>query len=111
MIAGIYVVSFTSASASFGEGIVVLKDGFINGADLTYFYRGTFDDRGDQMKASVEVKHYKGPVNNILGPFTQFVLSLSGKRSGDNFVLTGSIENMPGAMIEIIGTKIADISG
>ena len=83
MTSGIYVLSFTAAGATFGEGIAVVKDGFVNGGDLTYFYRGTYSDSGDRLKASVEVKHYKGPLNNVLGPIEQFVLSLSGQRSGD----------------------------
>ena len=111
MIAGIYVVTFASGNATFGEGIAVVKDGFVNGGDATYFYSGTFIDYGDDVKASVEVKHYRGPLNNVLGPLKQFVLSLTGKRSGDNFEVAGRIENMPGPTIKIIGTKIADLSG
>ena len=111
MMGGIYVVNFTARGANFGEGIAVVKDGFVNGGDATYFYRGSFDDYGDNITASVEVKHYRGPLNNVLGPLKQFVLSLSGKRSGDNFEVTGGVEDMAGATIKIVGIKIAGLSG
>jgi len=111
MTSGIFVATFSAGYTTIGEGIVVVKDGFVNGGDATYFYRGTFIDYGDDLKATVEVKHYRGPLNSVLGPLKQYTLSLSGKRSGDDFELTGGIENMPGAKITIRGTKIADLSG
>ena len=109
MISGIYLVTFIADNNRFGEGIVVVKDGSVNGADATYLYRGHFDYYGDDIKASVEVRHYRGPLNAVLGPLKQFNLSLSGKLSGDNFQVSGGIANMPGVSITITGSRIADL--
>ncbi len=110
MISGIYLVSFVANNNSFGEGIVVVKDGSVNGGDSSYLYRGHFDYYGEDIKASIEVRHYRGPLNNVLGPLKQFSLTLSGKISGDNFQASGGIPNIPGASITIKGSKIADLS-
>lgn len=110
MISGIYLISFLADSNKFGEGLVVVDEGAVNGGDATYLYRGHFDQYGDDMKASIEVRHYRGPLNGVLGPIKQFDLILSGKIVGDNFSLSGGIPNMPTATITITGTKIADLS-
>ncbi|MCE5194902.1 MAG: hypothetical protein LLF28_05515 [Nitrospiraceae bacterium] len=110
MISGIYLVSFVANNNTFGEGIVVVKDGSVNGADATYLYRGHLDYYGDGIKASVEVKHYRGPINSVLGPIKQFNLSLSGKLSGNNFQVSGGMATMPSVSITITGSKIADLA-
>ena len=109
MISGIYLVSFSANNNMFGEGIVTVSEGAVNGGDATYLYRGHFDNYGDDMKASIEVRHYRGPVNGVLGPLKQFNLILTGKIVGDNFSLSGGIPNMPTAIIMITGTKVADL--
>lgn len=110
MISGIYLVSFSSNQDKFGEGMVVINGGSVNGGDETYLYRGHFDYYGDDMKASIEVRHYRGPLDGVLGPMKLFNLVLSGKILGDNFHLSGGIPNLPTATITITGTKIADLS-
>ena len=110
MISGIYLVSFAANNNRFGEGIVVVKDGSVNGGDASYLYRGHLDYYGEDVKASIEVRHYRGPVNAVLGPLKLFNLTLSGKISGDNFQVSGGIANMPGASITITGSRIADLS-
>jgi hypothetical protein len=110
MISGIYLVRFVANGSGFGEGIVVVNDGAVNGGDATYLYRGHFDYYGEDIKASIEVRHYRGPLNAVLGPLKQFNLTLSGKISGDNFQVSGGIPNMPGASISITGSRIADLS-
>lgn len=110
MLSGIYLVAFLADSHRFGEGLVVISDGAVNGGDATYLYRGHFDQYGDDMKGTIEVRHYRGPFNGVLGPMKQFTLSLSGKVVGDNFSATGGIPNIPNATITITGTKVADLS-
>lgn len=110
MLSGIYLVSFLANNNSFGEGIVVVKDGSVNGGDATYLYRGHFDYYEEDIKASIEVRHYRGPLNAVLGSLKQFNLTLAGKISGNNFHVTGSMPNMPGASITIAGSRIADLS-
>ena len=110
MISGIYLITFSANNNRFGEGIVVVKDGSVNGGDASYLYRGHFDYYGEDIKASIEVRHYRGPLNAVLGPLKQFNLTLSGKVSGDNFHVSGGIPNMPIGSITITGSRIADLS-
>jgi len=110
MLSGIYLVTFVADGHRFGEGLVVINDGAVNGGDATYLYRGHFDQYGDDMKGSIEVRHYRGPLNGVLGPMKLFPLTLTGKTEGDNFSVSGGIPNLPTAAITITGTKVADLS-
>ena len=111
MLSGLYFINFHSTfrNINVGQGIIMIEDGFVNGADFNYIYQGTFDFYGDDIKAEIDVRHYRGPLNSVLGPFKEFTLILSGKKSGDNFEVIGAIPNNPNQAITIIGSKIADL--
>jgi hypothetical protein len=109
MISGIYLITFSASNNRFGEGMIVIDNGAVNGGDATYLYRGRFDNYGDDLKANLEVRHYRGPLNAVLGPLKQFNLALVGKLKDDNFYLAGGIPGLPVGTINITGTKIADL--
>jgi hypothetical protein len=109
MLSGIYFVNFIANTNKFGEGLVVIKDGCINGGDFSYLYQGRFDYYGEDIKANIEIKHYKGPMNNVMGPLKEFTLNLSGKKIGDKFEVTGGIPNMPNLSISIKGAKVSEL--
>ena len=108
MLSGIYYVKFVANNNQVGEGLAVVKDGIVNGGDATYLYQGRFDYYGDEIRAHIEVKHYKGPLNSVMGPLKQYSLSLSGRRLGEQFELTGGIPNIPNIIMSILGTKVAE---
>lgn len=109
MLHGMYKVEFWSNQNMFGIGLVTIKDGVINGGDTNYLYQGHFDYYENEIKASVEVKHYQGEMNSILGPLRSFTLTLSGKVAGDMFELTGGIAGMGTTSMTILGKKVAEL--
>ena len=109
MISGMYFVNFIANNNSFGIGLVVIREGRVNGGDDSYLYQGRFDYYGDDIRAVIDVKHYRGPLNSVMGPLKEFSLILAGKKSGDNFELIGGIANVPNLNIRITGTKVADL--
>ncbi len=109
MLSGIFFVQFISNDNSLGEGLVIIKDGNVNGGDLSYLYQGRFDYYGDNAKALIEVKHYNGPMYSVMGPLKEFTLNLAGKTTKDRFELTGGIPNIPDLNIKIVGKKVAEL--
>jgi hypothetical protein len=109
MVSGIYLVNFLANNSLVGEGLVVIRNSSVNGGDQTYLYQGRFDYYGDDIKALIEVQHYRGPLNSVLGALKQYTLSLSGKKSGGNFEVSGGIPNISNLQIKITGTKVADL--
>ncbi|GFM38274.1 GrlR family regulatory protein [Desulfovibrio psychrotolerans] len=75
---GIYYVEFGTSGGA-GGGLVVLSSGKAHGGDLSYLYAGTYEENPNNFSAKVEVKHWKGPRNNIFGNVEKIDLVLSGK--------------------------------
>jgi hypothetical protein len=109
MTSGLYSVFFFANNSNAGGGLVVIKDGTVNGGDATYIYQGRFDYYGDDIKAVIDVKHYQGPVNSVMGSLKDYTLSLVGKRSPTGFELIGGIVNIPNVSLKVIGRKVADL--
>ena len=109
MLKGIFHVHFSANNNRFGEGLVVVNNGCVNGGDYGYLYQGRFDYYGNDMQATIEVKHYNGPPNSVMGPLKEFTLNLSGKTTRDSFTVTGGITDVSNMSIQISGRKVADL--
>jgi hypothetical protein len=87
-----------------GEGMALLRNGFILGCDDHYFYEGRygFDDDGN-FRALVKVSHYAGDrAASIFGEFGPFATLESfdadlrgGQDSNGTLQLTGGVEGDP----------------
>ena len=93
-----------------GEGVVLLRNGFILGCDDQYFYEGRYvldDDRG--FRALVKVSHYAGDravsVFGEFGPFAtleNFHADLRGAQdSNGTLQLTGGVTGDPDRRLAI----------
>lgn len=109
MLSGMYYVEFRANNNDFGQGLVCIEDGKVNGGDHAFIFQGRMDAYNGEVQAVIEVKHYKGEPLSVFGPLRQFTLNLSGKTDGVSFNLDGGIANMPGAAINIRGNKVADL--
>lgn len=106
---GLYLVQFVANNQSFGEGLVSIVDGMINGGDLSYLYQGRFDFYGNEIQATIEVTHYHGPANSVFGQLKTFSLKLSGNIISEGFEVNGGIPDMPNLSIKITGKKVANL--
>jgi hypothetical protein len=109
MLTGLFSVDFTASNRDFGSGIVVIDDGKVNGGDFTYYYRGRFERYSGQVRATIEVKHYRGTPTSVLGPLREFTLNLSGKADDNTFDLQGTTSSAPNISISMRGRKIAPL--
>ncbi len=109
MLKGLFHVHFAANDNNFGEGLVVVDKGYVNGGDYGYLYQGRFDYYGNDLQATIEVKHYNGPPNSVMGPLREFTLNLSGKTTDSSFEVKGGIPDVPNISIKISGKKVADL--
>ena len=109
MISGIFYVEFTVSNQGLGTGLAVIDNGRVNGGDLTYLYRGRVDHYAGSVRATIEVLHYRGPPNSVMGPLRQFTLNLSGTASAQKFELEGGSSSAPGVRIRMVGQKVAPL--
>jgi hypothetical protein len=106
---GIFFVQFSAGPRNIGTGLAVITNGDINGGDETYLYRGHLDVYGGQAKATIEVTHYRGTLNSVLGPLRNFTLELAGTVDEQAFDVQGTIMGVPAPMIRIVGRKLAQL--
>lgn len=101
---GIYHVRFSSSIGSSGEGLVVIKQGSVNGGDAGYLYIGRLDVNSETLSGHLNVKRWNAGHVSVFGSLDHFELQLSGKATTDSsFSLAGGIPSQPGLTINIVG--------
>lgn len=109
MSSGIFHVQYKSTLPDHGEGLVVIKDGSINGGDNNYLFFGTYEAEGNQVKGALTVKMWRSGTTSITGE-DNYELEFEGNIDFSQGILyiKGTVPSMPGMGVEIRGTKISD---
>jgi hypothetical protein len=105
---GIYRVEFRSGRRIGLSGLVVLKEGTINGGDDGFVYRGTYDVEGHKVTAQIAVSNHNPGAQSIFGPIDNYTLALTGTTEANNFTLSGGLTGRQDLTIEIRGSRLAD---
>jgi T3SS negative regulator,GrlR len=106
---GIYHVKFASTMGAAGEGLVVVKDGSVNGGDAGYLYQGALaPDAAGQLQGQLQVHRWNPGHVSVFGPLGNFALSLTGQAANDSFTVSGGIPDRPGLNITIKGRLLAE---
>ena len=108
---GIYHVKFSAAASSnFGEGLAVFKDGKVNGGDMGYLYRGSYEISDSKVIAKLKVKRWNPAVTSIFGSFPEFDLDLTGHMPPDAslFYAEGPVVQNPKLRMTVNGRRLDD---
>ena len=104
---GIYHVRFSSSMGSAGEGLVVVKQGAVNGGDLGYLYIGDLAVDGEAVSGKLLIKRWNPGHTSVFGALDRFELQLKGTKSNGGFTVSGGIASKPGPSITITGRFLA----
>jgi T3SS negative regulator,GrlR len=104
---GIYHVSFATSPAVSGEGLVVVKQGTVNGGDAGYLYIGSLLDTGGAVAGQLKISRWKVGHVSVFGPLDNFELQLNGQITQGGFTVKGGTASMPGVSITIVGRHLA----
>ncbi|MBB5189868.1 hypothetical protein HNQ50_000578 [Silvimonas terrae] len=103
-------MKFTSNVHDWGEGIVVIKNGFLNGADSGYVYRGKVTAAHNEINMIAEIVQWNGAVSSVFGTVGAFKLALNGKlESRKKFEVKGTVMGMDSLKISIVGTYLSTV--
>ena len=95
-----------------GQGVVVLETGRVFGGDSGWYYRGNYEMDREQLKASIEVTHYGGPLLLVVGhpPGSEpFEIEITGHRISNSRILaTGEVKGT-GQKISFEMRRIAEL--
>ena len=105
---GIYHVKFASTMGAAGEGLVVVKDGSVNGGDAGYLYQGALNsDPTGQVHGQLQVQRWNAGHVSVFGPLSNFALDLRGQAANDGFTVSGGVPGHPNMKITISGRMLA----
>ncbi|MBM7061704.1 hypothetical protein JQX08_13410 [Pseudomonas sp. UL073] len=105
---GIYEINFKSSLKDFGKGLVVIKDGSLNGGDLHLIYRGQFQSDNGQIHAQIIAEQRK-PADATVADIERLEVDFAGNldASTGNIFLAGAVTGRPNLLITAIGKKLA----
>lgn len=107
---GIYHVNFSAGGQNVGDGLVVVKDGTVNGGDPGYLYTGSISESASQVTVQLDVKQWNTQIQSVFGPLKQFGLTLAGTAdaAAGTFRVRGAITGHPERTIAISGRHLSD---
>lgn len=106
---GIFEVSFKSSTQDFGTGLIVIKDGSINGGDAHFLYRGTLEQSEGTAKAVINVDKWKAGNTSIVS-LDNYQIEFTGTVDfgAGSLNLSGRVSSQPALAITVSGRKIGD---
>lgn len=81
---GLYHVDFRANNTSFGQGIVVIKDGAANGGDHAFLFTGPVSGPDNALTSRIAVQKWNPAGNSIFPGVNRYDLDAGrgGNRSG-----------------------------
>lgn len=106
---GIFEVQFRSNRPDNGEGLIVVKDGAVNGGDANYLYQGEVPTASGPFSSQFTVSMWRPGNTNVTG-LDNYVLEATGNINYEagSIELEGSVVGAPQIKISLSGRKIKD---
>lgn len=106
---GIFHVDFRASTGDSGDGLVVVKDGAVNGGDTHYLYQGTVPTSSGPIDSQFTVSKWRDGNTNVVG-VDNYTLNAKGHVDYEKgfLELQGSVDGAPHLTIEIKGSRIRD---
>jgi hypothetical protein len=106
---GLWTIEFGSSAGIFGSGVIVMREGKIEGGDASYYYIGSYDKPNPEtpypsaFRAKIGVKPFLPGAESVFKTINkEFILNLEGTlKDEDNAVAVGTPEGIPGMDVGI----------
>jgi len=104
MVEGLWSVQYYGPQGN-GGGVVIFINGRVFGGDNGFYYRGSYELKGDTLSARISVKNFDPSIPNVIGVVGDFDLLMEAKVQGDSINGTGALASAPGAKIAVRLTR------
>ncbi len=108
MVEGFWIVQYEGVAGN-GGGVVLFMRGRVLGGDTGYVYTGTYEERGDELRAQVAVRNFLPEIVNVAGFVGDFELAITGKIEGGLVKGTAALVGQPNGGILIKLTRVSDL--
>lgn len=100
MLDGLWIVQY-HGPGGVGGGVVVFTNGKVLGGDSGFAYVGSYEEKGDVLKAKVTVTQFDPNIPNVLGVPGNHDLLIEGKVTNDTIEGTGALATHPDTKIVV----------
>jgi len=106
---GIFHVDFRASTGDYGDGLVVVKDGAVNGGDAHYLYQGRVPTVSGPFESQFAVGKWRDGNTNVVG-IDNYTLAAKGRIDYEAGILEleGAVVGAPNLKIQLKGKKIQD---
>ena len=106
---GLWTIEFGSNAGIFGSGVIVMRDGKIEGGDASHYYMGSYQRPNSEIsypapfRAKIAVKPFLPGAESVFKTVNRdFTLNLEGTlKDENNAVAVGTPEGIPGMDVGI----------
>lgn len=106
MISGLYSVRFQTPLGA-GAGVVYAQDGQLWGGDSGIYYRGSFQENGGELTATINVDRHASGMNSVFG-VDKAAIHLKGRINGTSVSCSGTSPQAPGVAFTAALERISD---
>ena len=109
---GVFFVKFESNIRDFGDGLVFIKDGSVNGSDANFLYQGKLPAQSGELKTQITVQQWQAGNTHVFGGTGGFVLEAHGTVDYEKgvFSLQGSPQGNTQLTLQASGKRIGDVA-
>jgi hypothetical protein len=97
---GLWIVQY-HGPAGVGGGVIVFTKGQVLGGDSGFAYVGTYEEKGDAVKAKVSTTQFDPNIPSVLGVPGNHDLLIEGKVKNDTIEGTGALVTHPDSKIVV----------
>ena len=109
---GVFTVEFDSNIPDFGDGLVFIKDGSVNGCDPHFLYQGAIPRESGPFKSQITVQQWRAGNTHVFGGTGSYILETNGTIDYERgeFILHGHKQDEPGLKLTAKGTRLTDVA-
>lgn len=100
MLDGLWIVQY-HGPGGVGGGVVIFTKGQVLGGDSGFAYVGSYEEKGEALKARVSATHFDPNIPSVLGVPGNHDLLIEGKIKDDTIEGTGALVSHPDSKIVV----------
>jgi T3SS negative regulator,GrlR len=100
MLDGLWIVQY-HGPGGVGGGVVVFTKGQVLGGDSGFAYVGSYEEKGDSLKARVSTTQFDPNIPSVLGVPGNHDLLIEGRVKNDTIEGTGALVTHPDSKIVV----------
>lgn len=96
---GLYITKFRTPLDE-ASGVIAVEGNSVSGGDSAMYYTGAITEDGGVIEVSLRVRQHDETRMSVFGDYSDFMLTLKGRKTGANYVFEGRADRAPSLRFE-----------